>query len=520
VNRHIEVLFIWGKYKAILIIFVRLKTHIILNTTPDILFGQLFADVQLSSVFADNKTFVDCIPKFAPVQIMANYEIEKQKPNFDLKAFVLAQFELPKVFASDFEANSSDSPQAHINKLWPYLTRQPELPPPYSSLLYLPNPYIVPGGRFGEIYYWDTYFTALGLQVAGNDKAIENIADNFAYFIDQYGHIPNGNRTYFLSRSQPPFFSLIVELLGETFYGKYKLVLEKEYEFWTNGTVNLATKQAFRRVVKIPDGTVLNRYFDDANTPRQESYREDVELSHQTQGPPSELFRNIRAACESGWDFSSRWFKDPHDLSTIHTLDIVPVDLNCLLYHLEMLLAIANKDNSTKQADFENKAQIRKNAILKYCYNENLQTFTDFDFVTNQPTDSLTLAMVYPLFFKIATDQQAQKIAEILEKKFLKNGGLITTTINNGQQWDAPNGWPCLQYLAIVSLQNYQFDTLANTIIERWLQTNTTIFKQTGKMLEKYNVENSQSIAVGGEYLVQDGFGWTNGVFLKLLKDT
>ncbi len=491
-------------------------TPIILTTTPDILFGQLFIDVQLSSVFADNKTFVDCTPKFAPEQIVANYETEKQKEGFDLKVFVLANFELPKVFASDFEANRSDLPQEHINKLWPYLTRQPEMPPLHSSLLYLPNPYIVPGGRFGEIYYWDTYFTALGLQVAGNDKAIENIADNFAYFIEQYGHIPNGNRTYFLSRSQPPFFSLIVELLGEPFYEKYKIALEKEYRFWTDGIEKLATQTAFRRVAKMPDGTMLNRYFDDADTPRQESYREDVELTKQTQRPAGELFRNIRAACESGWDFSSRWFKDPYDLTTIHTLDIVPVDLNCLLYHLELLLAKVNKDNVTKQTEFENKAQIRKNAILKYCYNYNLQTFADFDFVGNQPTENLTLAMVYPLFFKLATAQQAQSVAEMLEKQFLKEGGLITTTINNGQQWDAPNGWPCLQYLAIVGLQNYGFYSLAKTITERWLQTNISIFKQTGKMLEKYNVESPESIAVGGEYLVQDGFGWTNGVFLKL----
>jgi alpha,alpha-trehalase len=499
-----------------LIIFDRFKNPIILTTTPDILFGQLFVDVQLSSVFADNKTFVDCTPKFAPEQIMAAYEAQKQMPDFDLKTFVLAHFELPQIFTSAFEANSSDLPQAYINKLWPYLTRQPELPPPHSSLLYLPNPYIVPGGRFGEIYYWDTYFTVLGLQVAGNYTAIEHIADNFAYFIEQYGHIPNGNRTYFLSRSQPPFFSLIVELLGEKFYEKYKSVLEKEYAFWTNGIDNLDSQTAFRRVVKMPDGTILNRYFDDTDIPRQESYREDVELAQQTQRPAGELFRNIRAACESGWDFSSRWFKDPFDLSTIHTLDIVPIDLNCLLYHLETLLAKVYKKDKVKYRDFRNKAKIRKKAILKYCYNEDFQIFTDFDFVENEPTNKLTLAMVYPLFFKIATNRQAGSVALTLNARFLKSGGLTTTTVNNGQQWDAPNGWPCLQYMAIVGLQNYGFEHLANTITERWLETNIVIFKKTGKMLEKYNVVNPESIAVGGEYLVQDGFGWTNGVFLKL----
>jgi alpha,alpha-trehalase len=484
--------------------------------TPDQLFGQLFIDVQLSSVFADNKTFVDCTPRVAPERIMAAYEIQKQSPNFDLKNFVLAHFELPMVFRSDFEPDTNDSPTAHIHKLWPYLTRQPETPPPFGSLLYLPNPYIVPGGRFGEVYYWDTYFTALGLQIAQNYPAIENIADNFAYLIDTYGHIPNGNRTYFLSRSQPPFFSLIVGLLGTSFFEKYKYTLEKEYNFWTDGTEHLDTQIAHRRVVKMPDGSVLNRYFDDTATPRQESYREDIILAHRSSQPNDELFRNLRAACESGWDFSSRWFKDPQDLSTIHTCDIVPVDLNCLLCHLETTLATAFEDNETKQIYYQNKAQNRINALLKYCYNENLETFTDFDFVVHKPKDSLTLAMVYPLFFKIAAQHQANKVAQIIEEQFLKIGGLTTTLVSNGQQWDAPNGWPCLQYMAVVGLKNYGFETLAYTIAERWLRTNTDTFKQTGKMLEKYNIEIPNILATGGEYLVQDGFGWTNGVFLSL----
>jgi alpha,alpha-trehalase len=484
--------------------------------TPDILFGQLFIDVQLSSVFEDNKTFVDCTPKYDPEQIMARYEVEKQNSDFDLHTFVLSNFRLPKVFASDFQADRIDPPQEHIAKLWPYLTRQPEMPSQYSSLLYLPNSYIVPGGRFGEIYYWDTYFTALGLQVAGNYTAIENIADNFTCLIDQYGHIPNGNRTYFLSRSQPPFFSMIVGLLGESFFQKYKSTLEKEYQFWMDGTAHLETQTAFRRVVKMPDGTILNRYYDDSDQPRQESYKEDVELSHQTQRADGDLFRNLRAACESGWDFSSRWLKDPFDLTTIHTCDIIPVDLNCLLYHLEIVLADVFKEEPNKYRYYEIKAKARREAILKYCYNSTEETFVDFDFVANTPNNNLTLAMVYPLFFKIATPIQAQKVAKIIENQFLKSGGLITTTVNSGQQWDAPNGWPCLQYMAFIGLKNYDYDSLADTIKASWLRTNSTIFETTGKMLEKYNVENTTSIASGGEYLVQDGFGWTNGVFLKL----
>lgn len=480
----------------------------------------LFEVVQLQQVFADGKTFVDCVLKTDADEILIAYEKEKQADSFDLKQFVLTHFELPKAFASDIKAAASV--EQHIHQLWDVLTRQPD--EAGGSLIPLPHPYVVPGGRFGEVYYWDSYFTMLGLHASGLYELIESMVKNFAHLINTIGFIPNGNRTYYLSRSQPPFFSLMVQLLS-TVKGKEVLVeylpaLEKEYAFWMNGAKQLHKRNiAVNHVVQMSNGSVLNRYWDVLDTPRPESYREDVELAHQYPKPEI-LYRHLRAGAASGWDYSCRWFKEVDDFKTIHTTEIIPVDLNCLLYNLELVIAEAHqlKNNSSSENEYELKAAQRKLAILQYCWNEQLQFFTDYDFIVGEQKQIKTLAAIMPLFFGIATQAQADAVASILEKEFLKDGGLVCTTHTTGQQWDAPNGWAPLHWMSIVGLENYNHHSLATTIAQRWIQLNKDIFARTGKLMEKYNVVDTHLEAGGGEYEGQDGFGWTNGVLLALMK--
>jgi alpha,alpha-trehalase len=467
----------------------------------------LFSDVQLGQVFADGKTFVDCIPKSDMALIEQQYIQSKATPGFDLKKFVLENFELPKAYSSDFESNKNNSTAQHIEQLWEHLSRKDsDRNQSTGSLIPLPYPYIVPGGRFGEIYYWDSYFTMLGLQVSGKNELIEGMIDNFAYLIDRVGYIPNGNRSYFIGRSQPPFFALMIELLvqikGDAILEKYLPFLEKEYHFWMS-----------QRAINTQDGEQLNRYFDAKAEPRPESYREDLELAH-SHNSPTMLWLNLRAACESGWDFSSRWFKNQTDFASIHTSDLIPVDLNCLIYKLELLLA---KAKPPRAKEYLQKAENRKQAIQKYCWNAQKGFFFDFDFVENKQKSSLTLAGVFPLFCGIASQEQAQKVAEVLEVQFLKKGGLITTTIESGQQWDAPNGWAPLQWLAYEGLKKYGITTTAQKIRTCWLTKNDEVYEQSGKMTEKYNVSDNDNQTGGGEYPNQDGFGWTNGVYLKML---
>ena len=500
---------------------IEMKSHL----SPEDRFGELFQDVQLGSVFPDSKTFVDCIPKFSTDEILEKYEIQRTTTNFNLKNFVLKNFDLPKQFSSGFKSDKSRNSKEHITALWSVLTRQADSLN-VGSLLPLPKPYIVPGGRFGEIYYWDSYFTILGLQVDQENEMIVNMADNFAHLINTVGHIPNGNRTYYLSRSQPPFFSLIVDVVndikGANTLIKYLPALEKEYNFWMDGSKKLtAEKNSYRRVVKLQDGSIMNRYWDDKPTPRAESYKEDVEIAKEINRPASDVYRDIKAGAESGWDFSSRWFRDGKTLSSIHTTEIIPVDLNCLIYNLERMLekSYHSIGDNEKSKMYGQKAKLRIEAIQKYCWKEDKGFYFDYDFIKKDHKEIYSLAGIAPLFFEISTSKIAKIVAKKIESDFLQPGGLTTTLNNTKEQWDAPNGWAPLQWMAIKGLRNYQQNELAEEIKNRWIGLNTKVYNSTGKMVEKYNVYDLSLKAGGGEYPVQDGFGWTNGVLLKLLNE-
>ncbi len=481
----------------------------------------LFEDVQLNGVLEDGKTFVDCVAKFGLEVIEKKYVSQKDKQGFDLKTFVESNFEMPPVFGSEYLSNKEQSVEENIRQLWNTLTRSSV--GEESSLIPLPFTYIVPGGRFREIYYWDSYFTMLGLQQHCRIDLIESMINNFAYLIRTYGHIPNGNRRYYVSRSQPPFFALMVKLLAtikrdDGVYLQFKNELEKEYGFWQYGAEEIKTAKGNHRVVQMPGGELLNRYYDNNPQPRQESYAEDVHCSKTSMQPAEKIFTNIRAGAESGWDFSSRWFADENSFNTIQTTDIVPVDLNCLLYTLELTIAKANslKGDEGNAKRFEEKAEKRREAILKYCWNMEQNFFCDYNLAETKQQRNITAAGLYPLFVKIASPEQAKAVAHITEKCLLKEGGIITTTNHSGQQWDAPNGWAPLQWIAYIGLNNYLYHSLSKDIAKRWLSLIEKVFRDTGKLMEKYNVEDLNKPAGGGEYPGQDGFGWTNGVYVAL----
>ncbi len=482
----------------------------------------LYEDVQMSEVFSDSKYFVDCVPLSSVQDILSQYETEKKAAGFDLKRFVQTHFRLPA--EPDNSYRSADKPLTeHLSLLWDVLTRTPD--DQGGTLISLPNKYIVPGGRFREVYYWDSYFTMLGLQVSKRVDIIENMVSNFAYLIDTVGFIPNGNRTYYLGRSQPPFFSLMLGILaeekGNDVLLNYQSQLEKEYAFWMDGAESLSeSNPAHRRVVLLPDGNILNRYWDDHDTPRPEAFTEDKHIAQQSGRNISEVYRDIRAAAESGWDFSSRWFRDEKNMETIQTTRLLPVDLNCLLLFLEQMLAnIYGKRAPGLSRDMSQKAHNRKNAIQQYCWNEELGFYFDYHFIDQKQTDAFTLAGVYPLFVNICGFERSIRAAECIEKKFLNSGGVVTTLNKTGQQWDLPNGWAPLQWIAYKGLQNYSHHALADHLKQNWMLSNEKVYAATGKMMEKYNVTDTETKAGGGEYPNQDGFGWTNGVYLKFLAE-
>lgn len=491
--------------------------------TPRQLFPGLFEAVQLSDLFPDNKTFVDATPLIEPTIILKYYNSQKDKPGFDLKKFILANFNVPLANGNVFKSEVSAGIRKHIDTLWQVLYRKHDTVSKYSSLIPLPNDFIVPGGRFRETYYWDSYFTMLGLQESHKTIIIKNIINNFAYMIDKFGFIPNGNRTYYLTRSQPPFFSMMLDLLakdeGEKTLVTYQPELLKEYEFWMKGAETLKPGQAYRNSVRMDEGEILNRYWDESDKPREESYKKDIDAAKETTQKPGDFYRNIRAAAESGWDFSTRWMDTTGKLSTIKTTEIIPVDLNCLLYHLEITIAQSYQlqGNVSKQQVYLAKAASRKKAIQKYCWSEKESWFMDYNFKLKHTTPFRTLAGVYPLEFSLADAKQAIKVAAGLKADFFKPGGLVTTGNRSGQQWDSPNAWAPLQYMAIDGLNKYNQTGLAQSIAQSWIGTNMRVFESTGKLMEKYNVIDTDVKAGGGEYPLQDGFGWTNGVLLNLI---
>ncbi len=484
--------------------------------------GELFVDVQMAGIFADSKTFVDCIPLQDPEAIADIYSKEKNNNGFSLSNFVQQHFKLPPVTVASV-VNSSPDMIVHLRKHWPQLVWEPVTTEKHNTLIYLPFQYIVPGGRFREMFYWDSYFTIIGLLESSEDELALGMIRNFEYLVDTYGFIPNGNRTYFLSRSQPPFFAEILKAYAQK-HGIHSIMeflpaLEKEHQYWTQNDNKINAQKTVAGKSVWLHGDVLNRYSGAIPAPRPEAYNKEYKWAQalpETERPG--FYRHLQAACESGWDFSSRWFKDGTNRTTIQCENLIPVCLNSLLYNCELQLSMMYqyKGDNRKSKLYEQLAITRKEAINKYCWSEKDQVYTDYHFIDHVQNPVISLAAVYPLFFGMATQLQADKIAAIIQEKFLMAGGVVTTLQTSGEQWDAPNGWAPLQWLTVAGLSRYGHNSLATTIATRWLHINETVYRAEGKMMEKYNVVDPALPGGGGNYENQDGFGWTNGVALAL----
>ena len=492
---------------------------------PNEVYPDLFEAVQDSHVFTDSKTFVDAVPRDDPAAIVAAYRARRDAPGFDLAKFVAERFELPGQAAA-MEADGVPQPlRERIESLWGMLQRAADSAGlPGSSLIPLPRPYIVPGGRFREVYYWDSYFTMLGLARSGHIDLIQDMVDNFSWLIDHIGFIPNGNRTYYCTRSQPPIFALMVGLLAKLrdepeIRVRYLVQMRKEYAFWMAGAEATGDGTAAqRRAVAVPGG-VLNRYWDDSEAPRAESHAEDLHLARAYPAQPGRLFRNLRAACESGWDFSSRWLADGRTLASIRTTDVLPVDLNAILWHLETTLAQSCElaGLADEARSFRNRAELRGELLRERFFDPETGCFTDLLLPDLRPSGVLSLACAFPLFFGIASPAQAESVSRTIAGELLRPGGWVTTPTHSGQQWDAPNGWAPLQWVVYEGLRKCGFADHAETGARRWVENNRRVYESTGALFEKYDVETIGTAAGGGEYAVQPGFGWTNGVLLALM---
>lgn len=524
-----------------------------LRTMPHNIYcqGTLLAAVQTARLFVDCKHFVDMPLKHDAGLTLKNWnELVSNSENgiidpSTLLAFVLEHFEQPggeleDHEPTDFSNNVSffetiNDPQyrqwaQQLHLKWPTLCRKVSekvlTNPTKYSLIPVPNPFVVPGGRFREMYYWDSFFTIKGLLASQMYSTVRQMIENMGWLIETYGYVPNGNRIYYLNRSQPPLLTWCVDAYykctGDIEFVRSAMKwLEREMEFFTNN----------RRIHKSNWTTHLYRYHVVAAGPRPESYREDMECAEHIADAPEKLrlWGDIMAAAESGRDFSARWFHTTGPfagtMGSTRTSSIIPVDLNSIicgnLNTFSKFYTLLGMPEEAKKS-YVQFLQMRE-AIHQVFWNEELGCWFDFDLDTNSHISTYFDTNFFPLACGVVHDGfEPEKIQEYLRGAGVLDfpGGLPTSMISSGQQWDFPNSWAPTTWIIIEGLRNNNMQELAKAIAEKWVRKNYTMWANTGgRMYEKYNVASRcyKSAGGGGEYEVQEGFGWTNGVILDLL---
>lgn len=383
----------------------------------------------------------------------------------------------------------------YIHAYWPKITVHQAAAPQKSTLIGLPRPYLIPTDQamFQEMYYWDSYFTALGVVDTSYDHLIVDMTENMADLFNRFGLIPNASRYYFLSRSQPPILTAMIDLAlnvvkkngtldeANAFLRRLYQVAEEEHE-----TVWMGTAQPhFRQVY-----AGLSRYFDI-------NFLDDL------------------ASCESGWDHSTRC--DGRWLAHL------PPDLNAILYLRERdFERVAQHFGQDEKAEAWNaRAAKRQETIHELLWDEREGFFFDYDFENRERNlRHPSLAGFYPLWAGLATDSQAARIVRDWLPRFEFPGGLVTTLVQQkGKQWAYPNGWAPLQWIVATGLERYGFTTEAERLRRKWCDNCTAVFEKTNGMWEKYNVvEIGQGLEEGGLYGSIKGFGWSNGVFVDFAR--
>ncbi len=374
---------------------------------------------------------------------------------------------------------------AYIESYWPKLIRENKKDS--GSLIGLPNPYIVPSDSevFQEQYYWDSYPIVRALIDHPKYSQIAiGMVENLLHLVDRFGIVPNASRFYFLSRSQPPLLSSMVFIVYEKTKDKNWLlraikIVEREYRDVWMGRTHLSN---FRLVWHN-----LSRYYD-INA------------------------LDLLAEAESGWDTTARFMG--------RCLDFLPVDLNCLLYLYEKDFEKAYQilGDSKKSSGYKKAAEKRQKEINKFMWDEKVGYYFDFDFVNRRISHLMTIAGVFPLNVGIATRDQAEKIAAVVQRTLQKKYGVVQSVrFVENKQWDWPNGWAVMQLRVVEGLMRYGYNRLALRLVKKWLYLNIKVFKETGKLWEKYDVVRG-TIGMPDRYPTPHGFAWTNASFLIMVQ--
>ncbi len=372
-----------------------------------------------------------------------------------------------------------------------------------GTLIGLPYPYTVPAvGTFDEIYYWDTYFTNLGLIISGMEEQAKYNVDNMLYMVEKFGFMLNGNRTYYLNRSQPPFLSEMVHDIYRVYRNKEWLssaynTLKKEYNFWMterNTPTGLNVYGGFLEEKDIKKIAGDFRYRTKSNPPYSDN----------------DVAKHSIATWESGWDINPRWGYEAFNFN--------PVDLNSLIYLFEVnMKEFAETLNlNDEKSEWEKKSVERKNKMHELLTDEN-GLFWDYNFANDTLSPIFSVASYYTMYAGLATKEQAEILVKNLSRLEMQYG--VSTCEKNSctdiYQWDYPNGWACLQYVIVKGLLNYGFEEDAKRIADKYIRLTEKVFDETGNLWEKYNVEYG-NINVTNEYEMPAMMGWSAGIYLAL----
>lgn len=520
--------------------------------------GDLLEKVQLARIFPDSKTFVDLQLRYSANDTLRDFEklmdeTNKRPSKLQIAAFVNNYFmkgnELEPWTPSDFDPeppvlNEIADPTLRqfakdVIGIWTKLGRRvnPDVikNPERNSFLYVPNGFIVPGGRFKELYYWDSFWMIRGLLISNMTETARGMIENLLYLVEKYGYIPNGSRIYYLGRSQPPLLAAMVAAYfaatGDlSWLEKHVSTVEKELEYWLDK----------KKVIVDANGQnhVLLRYMADKSVkgPRPESYYEDYTsaLVLPSEKLREDFYSEMKSAAESGWDFSSRWFITADNdavghLTDVHTTRIVPVDLNAIFAGaLEFAGDFRNRLKNKREArKWWSLANYWRSAIEAVLWHPGDGVWYDYDVEARASRRHFYPSCVTPLWSRAVEPLDAPAYAARLVRYLLSSGaldfpgGVPTSVLYSGEQWDYPNAWPPLQSILIGGLHSSghkEAQRLAKEQARLWIRANYIGYSKWQKMFEKYSAVLPGHEGGGGEYIVQDGFGWTNGIALELLE--
>ena len=374
-----------------------------------------------------------------------------------------------------------------------------------DTLIGLPYPYTVPccEGAFQEMYYWDVYFTNAGLIKSGRLQQAENNVDNMCYLINKFGFMPNGNRTYYLSRSQPPFLSQMVRCIYEEtrdarWLGSCCKALEKEYEFWESKR-------------QTPCG--LNRYYGSFTHEELMDFSRLLCRRFNMEAPDDESTaeqygKAMYSFAESGWDCNSRMGLDCYNYAW--------TDLNSLLFGMERDMEFFYTELKNERAAlWSERAEKRRRLMTELLWNDVSGAFWDYNFEARKQSDVISAAQFYPLFSGVATKEQARRTVKLLAELEREFGVACCENREDlyGLQWDYPNGWACLQYIVVHGLLRYGYREDALRIAKKYKCLVEKVFEETGNLWEKYDVTTG-AVTYNKQYKNPAMMGWTAGVYI------